>query len=771
VNTSGSRDNRRLRKVSTPNNLPAELSSFVGRERQLAELRRLLRKSRLITLTGPGGAGKTRLALRLATEVLDRHPDGVWLVDLAVLSDVRLLEQTVAAACGVREERRQPMLEVLVQHLGARRTLLILDSCEHLVDPCAVLVGTLLRSCPKLTFVVTTREPLGVPGEVIWRTPSLSLPRLENSGHAELMLESEAVRLYVDRARLSQPGFDLAGTASADAVAQICTRLEGMPLAIELAASLTRVMTTQEILERLRDRFRVLTGGSRSALPRHQTLRQTVDWSYGLLSPAEKALLARLSLFAGGFDLAAAEAVAEEEDPGGVLPVLSRLVDKSLVSAEAAGSKRTRYRMLDTIREYALEKLQEGDEARRLMARYYVEYCSRAAKELRRGDQMVWLALLDEEQANIRLALGWSLIEQPDDALRLVAAMGPYWHMRRHFAEGLEWLDQALELPASNAETRAVALWARSRINWRHGENAQARRDAEECAALTRRLGLRFELSGALTILGLVSSSEGDWSGAERYHNDALEIARELNDPGRLAGCLNNIALGVSARGDHKGAAVMLQQALEACRKVGDRFQTAAVMDSLARVTLRQGAFEEAQGLYLEGLTISAEFEDAVNIAVGLEGLALIAAAEGASARALVLAGAAKELRTAVRDEPTPEWSDEVGSGLAAARAKLGAQAADAAVKEGRAMSMQEAVRYAIGAAPSPTRVDGNPLTGREAQVAVLIADGFTNGEIAKTLRIAVRTADAHVEHIRNKLGLRSRSQIAVWAHDRLGRT
>jgi non-specific serine/threonine protein kinase len=757
--------------VSTPNNLPAELSSFVGRERQLAELRRLLRKSRLITLTGPGGAGKTRLALRLAAEVMDRHPDGVWLVELATVVDARLLEQTVAAACGVMEQRRRAVVEVLLERLAARHTLLILDSCEHLVDACAGLAMRLLRACPKLTLIATSREPLGVPGEMIWRTPSLSVPNLDDASHPELLLESEAVRLFVDRARLNRLGFKLDESQS-PAIAQICTRLEGIPLAIELAASLAGVMTLPEIVDRLRDRFRLLTGGSRSALPRHQTLRQAVDWSYELLSPVERELFARLAVFAGGFDLAAAEEVATAEPVGsaGVLPLLTRLVNKSLVIAEPGAAARTRYRMLDTIREYAMEKLQQIDEAdaRRLHARHFLQWGARASRELRSLNQLQWLERLDEEQANMRLAIGWTLVERPDDALRLVAAMGPYWHMRRHFAEGLEWLDQALELPSSNAEARAVALWTRSRINWRHGVNAGARRDAEECAALTRRLGLRLELSGALTILGLVSSSEGDWSGAERYHLDALEIAREINDPGRLATSLNNLALAASARGDQKGAAVMLQEALEACRKAGDRFLSAAVLDSLARVTLRQGALAAAQGQYLEVLTISAEFEDAVNIAVGLEGLALIAAAEGAATRAIVLAGAAKELRSAVRDEPTPEWSEEVDSGLAAARAKLGAQAADAAVKQGRAMSMQEAVRYAIGAAPSPRGVDGNPLTGRETQVATLIAEGMTNPEIAERLRMAARTADAHVEHIRNKLGLRTRSQIAVWAHERL---
>ena len=761
--------------MSTPNNLPAQLSSFVGREPQLAELRRLMRKVRLLTLTGPGGAGKTRLAIRLAADVLDRHPDGVWLVDLAILNDPRLLEQTVAAACGVPEEPRRRMLELLVQHLAARRTLLILDSCEHLVDPCAALVGSMMRSCPNLTLLVTSREPLGVPGELIWRTPSLSLPSPEDGEHSELILESEAVRLYVERAQLSQPGFDLARTGSTASVAQICTRLEGMPLAIELAASLTRVMTAQEILERLRDRFVLLSGGGRGALPRHQTLRQTVDWSYGLLNPAEKVLLTRLSLFAGGFNLAAAEAVAEADPPvsGGVVSVLSRLVDKSLVSADAADSKRTRYRMLDTIREYALEKLQHGDkaDARRLMIRYYVSYCTLAADGLRGGDAAPWLKLLDEEQANIRLALGWSMVEQPDDALRIAAAMGFYWHRRRQFIEGAEWLGQALELPSSSLDARAAALWSRSRIRLRHMDYAGARRDAEEAADLGRSLDLPAELSGALTILGLVSIAEGDEAGAVGYHQEALVLSRQQNDREGIARSLNNLGLIASAQGDHSRGKTLLEEAVNELRMAGSRAITPGILDSLARINLLMGDHAAARTGYTKSLELSMQSGDTLYVAECMEGLALLAIAENDPARTLRLVAASSVLRQASGARPLPDFQRHVDQGVATAREQLGPQESEAAWEEGARMNAGDAVRYASGAAPPAKRIDTGPLTDRETQVASLIANGLTNAEISKQLRMASRTADAHVEHIRNKLGLRTRAQIAVWAHERLGRS
>jgi predicted ATPase/DNA-binding CsgD family transcriptional regulator len=759
--------------VTTPNNLPAELSSFVGRERELAELRRLLRKSRLITLTGSGGAGKTRLALRLAGNVLDRHPDGAWLVDLAALGDARLLEQTVASACGILEERRRPVLEVLTEGLKGRRTLLILDGCEHLVEACAELASDLLRSCPKLTLVATSREPLGVPGELIWRTPSLSLPRVEDAGRPALALESEAVRLFVERARLSRPGFELGQASSASDVAQICARLEGIPLAIELAASLARLMSIEEILERLRDRFRLLTGGSRTALPRHQTLRQAVDWSYGLLSSNEKALLERLAVFAGGFDLPAAEAVAPGEDSGAVLPVLSRLVDKSLVAAEASGSARTRFRLLDTIREYAIEKLQQSGEsdARQRHAGYFVEWCDSVVSELASSEQGRWLKRIDEEQGNIRLALDWSLAEQPDVALRLAAAMGPYWNMRCHIEEGLGWLDRALEARTSNLYARPIALLARARIRTRHGDYATARVDAIEALELSREGRLSAEVSAALTVLGVLSAVADDMGTSDRYHEEALQIALQTGDRARVAACLNNLALLDSARGDNEGARARLEQAVKEATALGDTFLIAQITDSLAVVVFRLGDTAAALRLYLKALEIAVEFEDSLTTANGLEGVALLAFVTGDAAKTVKLMAAANGLRAAIGGEPTPDWSEKVEEGLQAARAKLGRQAAEVAWRHGAALSMGEAVRLAGGTGAPPIRDRSSPLTARESQVAALVGEGLTNPEIAQRLKMAGRTADAHIEHIRNKLGLRSRSQIAVWAHERLGRS
>ena len=758
--------------MSTPNNLPAELTSFVGREPQLAELRRLLRRSRLTTLTGPGGAGKTRLALRLATESLDRYPNGVWLLDLAPIGDGRLLEQTLAGVAGVKEETKRPIVDLLSDALAQSRCLIVLDGCEHLVDECAVLTNRLLRACPKLTIIATSREPLGVSGEVTWRTPSLTIPRPEDAAHPELLLESESIRLFVDRARLSRPDFRLE-TPEAPAMAQICARLEGIPLAIELAAGLAGVMTLEEILDRLSHRFRLLTGGGRSSLPRHQTLRQAVDWSYGLLTPTEQALFARLGVFAGGFDLSAVESVTHGDPISAdeVLPILSRLVHKSLVVAESARPHITRYRMLDTIREYAQEKLQQSGEAewRTRHSDYFTNWITSASVGLNSMDQMAWLQRCDEEQANLRLALEWSLSEQPDNALRLVAAMGTYWWMRRSLSEGFDWITRALDVKTSNAELRAAALVARARLSRRRGDYATAERDAEEGAAIARRQGLDAALGQAVTMLGIVASHSGDYGRAVSCFDEARVLAEQSGDRGRRASSLNNLALIKSAMGDHDGAFEDVQLAAAIVDESGNRFLKANILDTVARIHFRRGNLDVARRKYEEALAISAEFQDTMNIADCLEGVALLALSKGDPARMIVLTSAADAMRSRTGAERTVEWSQEVVEAEGRARAGMPQGALEAAQRQGAAMSVEEAVAFALGQT-ARARHDGSiRLTGRESEVARLIAGGLTNGEIAARLRISERTVDAHVEHIRNKLGLRTRTQIAVWAKERLG--
>jgi predicted ATPase/DNA-binding NarL/FixJ family response regulator len=757
--------------MATPNNLPVELTSFVGREPQLAELRRLLRRSRLITLTGPGGAGKTRLALRLAAEALARKPDGVWLADLAPILDDKQLTRALAATVGVKEDSKRSSLQALGDGIGAGRVLVVLDGCEHLVESCAIVVETLLRSCPKLTILVTSREPLGVAGEVIWRTPSLTLPRPEFADRPELVMESEAVRLFVDRASLGRPEFGLT-PSNARAVAQICSRLEGIPLAIELSAGLAGMMTLDDILDRLRHRFRLLAGGSRSSLARHQTLRQAVDWSYGLLSENEQALYARLGVFAGGFDLSAAEAVVAGDPISveDVFPVLSRLVRKSLVVAEPARPETARYRMLDTIREYALERLQGAGQSRwrQKHAEYFAQWAVDATAGLAGADQVRWLRMIDEEAPNLRLALEWSLGEESDSALRIAAAMGRYWFIRGRLLEGLDWLGRALDVPSDSLEVRVVALIERAVLSRRVGEFATASMHATEAAELARRLGMDRELARAVNTLGILASHAGSLDGALQHFREGAEIAQRSGSRRGVASGLSNLALIESARGDHSSAQEHVAGALEVARELGDRHLFANILDTVARINFRLGRLKIATEQWREAISISAEFEDGMNIADCLEGCSLLAMAGNDAVRAVVLVAAADAIRARYGAERTAEWAVEVDESQARAVAKLGAKSTESARDIGAAMTLREAVGFALGA--ETRRGDGHgPLTDREAEVARLIANGMTNADVGEHLGISERTVDAHVEHIRNKLGLRSRTQIAVWSRERLG--
>ena len=509
-------------------------------------------------------------------------------------------------------------------------------------------------------------------------------------------------------------------------------------------------------------------------MPRHQTLRAAVDWSYGLLSPEEKDLFIQLSVFAGGFELAAAEGVADGTS-GDVLSTLTRLVDKSLVVAEPGAARQTRYRMLDTIREYAFEKLHDGDEAeiRRRHGQHFLEFTRRGHTELRGRNQLDWLNRLDEEQGNIRLALEWCLGEDPESALKLVANMDRYWIMRGRLEEAIGWIDRALETPAGETEARTDALLTRARLRWLQGDYPGASRDADVGAEMAERIGPSVSLFSAKSLRGVLSSGTGDWATAARLHDEAFQIAWQLRDPWWVASSLNNLGLIALERGDYEVARGRLEQALEGFRQAGDEFVTALSRDSLARIYMKLKNTEAARHNWLEAVALSTHFSDAVTSSTVLEGLAEVEHAEGRDERAITLIAAAKVVRAPTGAEPQREWQKSTDETLTGSRAKLPRNVADAASRRGSSMTAAEAISYATGSPPqpaAPTDSNGNgPLTSREKQVALLIADGLTNPEIAGRLRMAERTADAHVEHIRNKLGLRSRSQIAVWAHERLG--
>jgi predicted ATPase/DNA-binding SARP family transcriptional activator len=741
-------------------NLPLELSSFVGRERELAEVERLLGGTRLVTLSGPGGAGKTRLALAVAQDLVEEFRDGVWLVELAPLSDPDLVPQAAASALGVPEASDSSPTEDLVEHLKGLRTLLVLDNCEHLIEGCADLTDTLLRTCPDLRILATSREPLRVAGESNYMVPSLSLPdpgRLPPTGE---LGRYEAVRLFVERARDVDAGFALTGRNAA-AVARLCQKLDGIPLAIELAAARVRVLTVGQISEKLKDTLRLLTTGSRTAAARHQTLKATLEWSYKLLSEQERELLERLSVFTGGWALEAAEAVGAgsgiEEGRGSYGPVsnpplldlLSGLVDKSLVVAEADGDGALRYRLLETVRQYATEKLaatEEEDSVRQRHAMFFLELAERAEPELSGTEQVAWLDRLESELGNLRVALGWFKESvQGLDLLRLAGSLWRFCYLRGHYEEGRRWLEGALATgDSAPSPARAKAYLGAGAMTFRRCEYERGREQLEEAVAIYRTLGDDRGVASASHMLGSIAGERGDYARSEALHEESLAIWRRLGDEAGEAQALNYLSyvawlqekherakelgeetlarfrrlgdneiiawalinLGSSAlyAGDHPRARTLLGESLALSREVGFKEGVPWSLNQLGVLAYREGDHGRATDVLRESLEGHQDLGDRWRTASVLETLAEVLCAQGRPEPAACLFGAAAAVREAI-SVPVPlcERADHE-EGISTTRAELGEAAFEAAFSKGRAMSPQQAAEYAP---PEPATRDG----------------------------------------------------------------
>jgi predicted ATPase/DNA-binding SARP family transcriptional activator/Tfp pilus assembly protein PilF len=624
-----------------PAGLPLPLTRLVGRDDELAAIEKAVAGTRLLTLTGTGGVGKTRLALAAAADLAGAFADGPVLVELAPLADPDLLPQHVLAALGLREETGQNPAGTLTAHLRSREVLLVLDNCEHLVGPAAALAEGLLRACPRLTVLATSREPLGVPGEATWRVPSLS--------------PAGAMALFTERAQAVRPDFAVTDTA-APALAQLCQRLDNIPLAIELAAARTSALSVEEIAGRLDDRFRLLSGGARTAVPRQQTLRAMVDWTYDALSEAERRVFNRLAVFGSTFDLDAAEQVVAEDD---VVDVLSGLVNKSLVVAErpAAGGH-SRYRLLETMRHYARERLAESGEATDVRSRHLARalaIATAAGAALDGPGQAPALDRLEAEHDDLRVALAWGTSGgDPEPALRLATALGRFWEVRGHLSEGRGWLEAALaaggggELPA----LRAYALnWA-AVLAQHQGDYNAARGLYEHSLALRRRLDDRLGACGALVGLGNLAALQGRLETARDQFAEALAIGRDLDEPQVVAAALTNLGWVSHARGDLAGARAMYTEALDVRRRLGDGHGTAMVMANLGDLALQQGDLDVAHALQTEGLDLRRQLGDRSGVADSLAALGRVALARGdrETARTLQSQGLAERRR--VGDRP-----------------------------------------------------------------------------------------------------------------------
>jgi len=623
-------------------NLPVQLTSFIGREKEVEEIKRLLTTTRLLTLTGTGGAGKTRLALQVGADLLDECPDGVWLVELASVADPSLVPQTILSALGLREEPQRALTDTLIDSLRPKHALLILDNCEHLVEACARLAADLLRRCPEVAVIATSREVLQAEGETVWRVPSLGLPDREApQPPISVLTQYEAVRLFIERAVAAKPDFRVTN-GNAPAVAEICWRLDGMPLAVELAAARVNVLPPEEIERRLDDRFRLLTGGRRTALPRHQTLQAAVEWSYSLLPEPERRLFARLSVFAGSFSLAGAQALRADEglQEWEILDLLTALVERSLVVPEPTADV-ARYRLLETLRAYGWERLSgqgEAETASRRHAEHFMAFAQEAKAKLRGPEQADWFARVQADYGNLRAALAWGLREDVEAAARLASALPRFWEVRGYWREGRQWLEGCLAGGRDlTLELKANTLLAAGRLAWCQCDYGRAEALYEQCRELPRESEHRREYANALLGLGNVAARRADWSRAKALYEESLALQRESGDQPGIATTLNNLGWVGVGRGEYDAARALFGEALAIRRELGDEFEMAQTLTNLGDAACMQGEYATARGFHGEALRIRRGLGEKCGIAFSLHGLGWAAHEQGEHQAALAL--------------------------------------------------------------------------------------------------------------------------------------
>ena len=682
---------------ATPNNLPQQVTSFIGHDESRAQVRKLLGKARLVTLFGMGGLGKTRLSLQVAADVLDDFADGVWLVELAAVADARRVPEAVASVLGVMEDAGRPVVEALVRHVKDRQLLLILDNCEHVIGACAELARTLLESGARIRILASSREHLRVSGEATYPVPALALPAPHAAADVALVQRSDAVRLFVDRAAAVQPAFAIDAHNTA-AIIDICRRLDGIPLAIELAAARVNALAVDRIAARLGDRLGLLTRGSRTALPRQRTLRALIDWSFDLLDDAEKALFGRLSVFAGGMTIEAAEAVGADATiaTADVFDLLVALVEKSLVECDASGQ---RYRLLETVREYALQKLDDADAAGAARTRhleFFVGLAEQARPELWGPTQGEWLQRLDPDRDNFLAALAWcDHVERGGErGLRLVYALQLYWLPRGLIELGYRLTVEALARPDAQRRdlNRSGAQYAACQLAYFMGAYETAREHAQECLAIAREFGVRERAASALLLLGYAADALGQRTDAQQHFEESALIARELGDKSRLSFALNALAGHHQERNDLEAAERMFEEALALAREIGDQETIAIGLANLARLLVEKDAGERVQELLREGLAIARAIGSARGVQNVLEVGAGLAVLRGDWRRAARLFGTVEAQLEHMGLRRTPEDDAALIRCIASAREILGETLFDAEQTAGRALAYDVAV-------------------------------------------------------------------------------
>ena len=798
-----------------------EPNSFVGRERELAELGRLAASMRAVTLCGPGGIGKTRLALRVLAGLADEFPDGVWFVELGDLLRPELVVSRVASVIGVDEEPGRPLLETLADALRPRRLLLALDTCEHLIESCARLCHRLLAGSPGLHVLATSREPLRMAAEAVWQVPPLSLPQPGVAGTPEELCDYEAVRLFGDRAEASLPGFAL-DPANVSAVTALCRSLDGVPLAIELAAAWVRALSVEQILTRLDDRFRLLVSGDRTAPPRQRTLRAAIDWSHDLLDHREQVLLRRLSAFAG-WSLEMAEQLCPGGDlpAGEVLDLLAALAGKSLVVVDTPAHGQARYRMLDTIREYTAARLAEAGETAMMRHRlrdYALRETERLMSMAMTQVRAPWSVTVetfyrfDADRGNLRQVLSDCLAEEDaETGLRLCAVMSPVWIVRGTFAEGAEWFDSffglggapvpdavrgpalvgraqlALASDPEPAQARAAAglelcraagqdFWTAAALNLlteaalHAGQADQAAARGDQALAVARRAGDRWNEGYALGTTAAVAGLRGDLPEAERLGAAALAIMRDIDQQWGVARTLLGLASLARLTGDSDGAQRRYEEALAILRVLNARPEISRCLAGLGRIAIDRADPALARQHLAQSIELSRSTGSRIGTIRGLEAFAILAVAERRPEQAVQLAAAAAALRQAAHLPHQPGALTE--RCLAAARG-LDTEAVTRLQAQGAALDASSAVELALvgplpppAAGPAAPAAPGAPggLTPREREIVALIVQGHSNKAIGEELVISPATAARHIANILLKLGFSSRAQVAAWA-------
>jgi len=748
--------------------MPAEATSFIGRRRELTEARKKLTAARLVTLAGPGGVGKTRLAIRIATDLGRGFPGGAWMAGLAELQDPALVSGAVLAALDLRDQAAAEPLAQLCSYLKDKELLLVLDNCEHLLEAAAQLASEVIQAAPRVRVIATSREPLSVAGEHVLPVPPLALPAPDGTEPLAQLRQNEAVMLFIERAEAASGRFELTAANQA-AVTGLCRRLDGLPLAIELAAVRTRALEPEQIHDRLGDRFGLLTGGSRAALPRHQTLRTTIEWSYDLLTQAERTLLTRLCVFAGRFTLDDVEHVCCFGDVQAerALDLLSSLIDKSLVTKEGTAGAAC-YRLHETMREYARLRLHEAgdeDEVERRCADYYLSRCAHFALE-GRYRLLDWLAWTELEIDNIRAVLRRCLDhEDSRRGIDLATLLIWYW-ITRATAEGVRWLDELLAREVEPA-AHPWTYFVRGFLAVLQNDPAAATAVLEHGVTVARAARQPDALSQSLAMASVAANMAGDRASSQRLLDDAQVVADGLDDLGTTLMIYQAQALNGLHDGDLGAVRSAAVPGARLSREAGDLYSLGMMLLNQGFAALMSGDLRESEQQLTEGLRIARQLDDRVAQCHLLGALGCCAGSREPRLAAQLF-GAMENLRAEAGATINAGMAPTLAQTTASVRAALGPSRFATEFQAGQKLSRDATARLALGeAAPPAAAASGHHSAGvlrqRETEVARLVADGLSNKEIGARLFISERTVESHIRNIMNKLGFNSRTQIAGW--------